>query len=68
MYPALRTVLLLLLFCLTLTACAASASQATMPAATPMSAQREQAVEAAPANQVELASGRYQLLMFYSPL
>jgi hypothetical protein len=64
----------LLIFCLaTLSACATStppvapiSADAPAPTLTPNA--RQQASEAVPTDRVELATGRYQLLMFYSPL
>ncbi len=64
----------LLLICLVaLTACASPLSIASAPSAdkgtaTPTLTEQQQAIEAAPTDRVTLASGRYQLLMFYSPL
>ena len=72
MNPILRLTSLLFIFLVMLTACAAPSSLASAPtpvgAATPTLTARQQAVEAAPTDRVELASGRYELLMFYSPL
>ena len=68
MNPMLRVIPLLLIFLLMLTACAAPSSMASAP--TPVGTvtltltAQQQAVEAAPTDRVELASGRYQLLMF----
>jgi hypothetical protein len=61
----------LLLICWgTLTACAAPLSPAAAPTITPTPHAVQQAVEAATlrADRVELAAGRYQLIMFYSPI
>jgi hypothetical protein len=68
MHSALRTVSLLILFLLTLTACAAPASMASAPTATPTLTARQQVITAAPSDRVKLAAGHYQLLMLYSPL
>ena len=68
MRSALRIGILLTLGLLMLSACATSSSIASAPTATPTLTAQQQAVEAAPTDRVELASGRYQLLMFYSPL
>ena len=68
MYAALRTLSLLMLCFLVLTACAAPASRASAPPFTPAPRALPETVEAAPADRVELAAGRYELIMFYSPL
>lgn len=64
----LRLASLLLIFLVTLTACATPWSPASVPTATPAPTAQQHAVAAAPPDRVELAAGRYQLLMFYSPL
>jgi len=56
---------------LLLTACASAALPSAAevlptPASTPTA--RQQAIESVPSDPVDLASGRYQLLEFYSPL
>ena len=66
MKPMWRLTSLLLICLVTLTACAAPLSMAPAPTFTPT--ERQQAVQASPTDRVELAAGRYQLLMFYSPL
>jgi hypothetical protein len=67
MNPLLRLASLLLILVM-LTACAAPPSLASAPTITPALRALPQAVEAAPTDRVELAAGRYQLIMFYSPI
>jgi hypothetical protein len=64
----LRRASLLLICLVTLSACATPWSPASLPSATPAPTARQQAVAAAPSDRLELVAGRYQLLMFYSPL
>ena len=66
MISGLRVGALLIICLAALAACVAPSSVAFAPTSTPTA--RQQAIEAAPTDRVELASGRYQLLMFYSPL
>lgn len=54
----------LIVFAVLLTACAAPLSQAAAPAVTPT----EPDGEVATAHEVRLATGHYQLIMFYSPI
>jgi hypothetical protein len=56
---------------LLLTACASATLPAAMPVAptsTSTPTARQQAIEAAPSDPVDLAAGQYQFLEFYSPL
>jgi hypothetical protein len=59
----------LLILLLVLTACAPiSIATPTTSAPTPIPDTQPALVEAGPAQRVELTAGRYQLIMFYSPL
>jgi hypothetical protein len=65
-----RLTSLLLIFLGMLTACAAPLSLVSAPTITPTPRAVQQAVDAATlrADRVVLAAGRYQLIMFYSPI
>ncbi len=59
---------MLILVLVTLTACAASAPLPAAPGALSTPSALPPTAEVAPAGRVVLAAGRYQLIMFYSPI